>query len=173
MGGAHRIQNIMRITTLAFRAGGCIATVLLESFLGNAGISWAWGEVELLATQLLGTNDVADIHYIIFGFDEGVQYFDKNRTLSDCGLRTSITVSGVVRAKALLKRRVDMILKNAGQIDGVFFEIVKQTNGVQKGGVVDLHGKYHRLAVIGDVALPDMVEYVVGFDRIAWNEDHE
>ena len=69
--------------------------------------------------------------------------------------------------------KVDMILKNAGQIDGVFFEIVKRTNGVQKGGVVDLRGKYHRLAVIGDVALPDMVEYVVGFKQIAWNEDHE
>ena len=66
-----------------------------------------------------------------------------------------------------------MILKNAGQIDGVFFKIIKQTNGVQKDGVVDLRAELHRLAVLGDVALPDVDEYVVWFDRIAWNEDHE
>jgi len=54
------------MTTLAFRAGGRIAAELLESFLGNTGISWAWGEVELLTTQLLGTNDVANIRYVIF-----------------------------------------------------------------------------------------------------------
>ncbi len=129
MGGAHRIRNIEAYNHPCLQSRGLYHRLLLESLLGNAGISWAWGEVELLATQLLGTNDVSDICYVIFGFDEGVQHFDKNRTLSDCGLRTSITVSGVVRAKALLKRRVNMILKNAGQIDGVFFEIVKQTNG--------------------------------------------
>ncbi len=171
--GPTASETFRRITTLAFRAGGRFAAVLLESFLGNAGISWAWGEVELLAIQLLGTNDVADIHYVMFGFDEDVQHFDKNHTLSDYGLRTSITVSRVVRVKALLKRRVDMILKNTGQINGVFFKIVKRMNGVQNGGVVDLRSKYHRLAVIGNVALPDMVKDVVGFDQIAWNEDHE
>ncbi len=59
-----------------------------------------------------------------------------------------MTVVGVVRAKTLLQGRVGMIPKNAGQIDGVFFEVIKQTNGIQKGTVVDLGAELNRLALV-------------------------
>ena len=94
--GPTASKTVRSITTLDISTGGRVAAVLLESLLSNTRISWAWGEVELLATQLLGTNDVANICDVVFGFDECVQHVDENRPLSDHSLRASITVGGVV-----------------------------------------------------------------------------
>jgi hypothetical protein len=62
-----------------------------------------------------------------------------------------------VGAEALLQQGVNMILKNPSQIDGVFFEVLKQMNCIQEGAVVHLSAKLNSLDLHVDVALPNVV----------------
>ena len=120
--------------------------------------------MELLATQLFDADNFTNIREVALGLDECFQHVNKDCSLSDRSLQARMTVVGVVQAKTLLQGRVDIILKNASQIDGVFFEVIKRTNGVQEGSVVDLGAELDWLALVVNVALPDMVEHIVWFD---------
>ena len=123
----------------------CITAVVLKCLLCNARMSLG---MELLATQLFDADIFTNIRDVVLSLDESVQHVNKDQPLSDHSLRARMTVVGVVRAKTLLQGRVGMIPKNAGQIDGVFFEVIKQTNGIQKGTVVDLGAELNRLALV-------------------------
>ena len=76
-------------------------------------------------------------------------------------------------SKSLLQRRVDVVLEDSSQIDRILFEIVEQADGVEEGSIICLCAQSDRLIVGVDVALPDMAEDVVGFDRISWNKHLE
>ncbi len=66
-----------------------------------------------------------------------------------------------------------MVLNDSGQINGIFFEIIERADSIEERGVVCLSAQRYRLIVGVDVALPDMVVDVVGFDRVSWNEHLE
>ena len=138
-----------------------ITAVLLESLLCNARMSLG---MELLATQLFDADEFTNICDAVLGLDESVKHVNKDQPLSDHSLQARMAIVGVVRAKTLLQGRVDMILENASQINWVFPEVIKQANGVQEGIVVDLGAELNRLALVVDVALPDMVEHIVLFN---------
>jgi hypothetical protein len=64
-----------------------------------------------------------------------------------------------------------MVLEYSGQVDGIFFEVIEGADGIEKGSVVSLGAQRYGLIVGVDVALPNVVEDVVGFNRIAWYEN--
>ena len=66
-----------------------------------------------------------------------------------------------------------MVLKNTGQVDGIFFEVIEGADCIEKGSIVSLGAQCYGLIVGVDVALPNVVEDVVGFNRIAWYENPE
>ena len=72
-----------------------------------------------------------------------------------------------------LQRGIDMVLKNTGQVDGIFFEVVEGADCIEKGSIVSLGAQCYGLIVGVNVALPNVVEDVVGFNRIAWYENPE
>ena len=78
--------------------------------------------------------------------------------------RASLPVVGVVNAKAVLKHGVDVILEYARQINRVFFEVIKRSNRVKEGAVVHLSAQLDCITVGVDIALPNMLEYVVWLD---------
>ena len=71
----------------------------------------------------------------------------------------------------LLQRWIDMVLENAGQVDRIFFEVIEGADGIEKGSVVSLGAQRYGLIVGVDVALPNVVEDVVGFDGVAWHKN--
>ena len=70
MGEAHRIRNSPAYNhPCRLQSRGSYHRCTAG---GSSGQRWdllAWGEVELLATHLLGTNDVANICDVILGLD--------------------------------------------------------------------------------------------------------
>ncbi len=66
-----------------------------------------------------------------------------------------------------------MILKNARQIDGVFFEVLEGSDRIEKGAVIHLSAQFDGIAIGIDVALPDVLKYVVRLDRITWHKFHK
>ena len=66
-----------------------------------------------------------------------------------------------------------MILKDARQIDGVFFEVIEGSDRIEKGAVIHLSAQFDRIAIGVDVALPDVLKYVVRLDGIAWHKFHK
>jgi hypothetical protein len=121
---------------------------------------------------LLHPNNISNIRQVVL-LDKGIQHVDKNQQLSNCHLHVSLPISRVVGAEALLQQGVNVTLKNPSQLDGVFFEVVKQTNCIQEGAVVHLSAKLNSLALRIDVALPYVVEDVMWFNGIARNKYHK
>ena len=75
---------------------------------------------------------------VVLSLDESIQHIHK-----DCPLRLScacagLPIVGVVNAKPVLERRVDVILENARQINRVFFEIIKRPDRIEEGAVIHL-----------------------------------
>ena len=66
-----------------------------------------------------------------------------------------------------------MVLENSSQVDGIFFEVVEGADGVKEGSIVSLGAQRYSLVVGVNVALPNVVEDVVGFNGIAWYENPE
>ncbi len=66
-----------------------------------------------------------------------------------------------------------MILKDARQIDGVFFEVIEGSDRIEKGAAIYLSAQFDGIAISVNVALPDVLEYVVRLDGIAWHKFHK
>ncbi len=78
--------------------------------------------------------------------------------------RAGLPVIRVVNAKAVLERGVNMVLKNARQVDRVFFEVLKGSDCIEKGAVIHLSAKLDRITVGVDIALPNVLKYIVRLD---------
>ncbi len=47
--------------------------------------------------------------------------------------------------------------EDSGNVEGIFFEIIEQMDGVQEGAVIDLSAKSNGNTFLVKVALPDVV----------------
>ncbi len=102
--------------------------------------------------------------------DQGIEHIKKDCALLLSRARASLTVIRVMNAKPVLERWVDMILEDARQINGVFFQIIEGSDRIEKGAVIHQSAQLDRIASGVNVALPDVLENVVRLDGIAWHQ---
>ncbi len=96
-----------------------------------------------------------------------------NVILEDPCSSVGLPIQRVMSVEAFCKQLVNVILEDPHQINGVvLFEIRKQENRIKEGAVVHLSAQLNSLSNRINVALPDVLEHVVQFDRITWNELH-
>ncbi len=55
----------------------------------------------------------------------------------------------------------------------VFFEVIKRLNRVKEGAVIHLSTQLDCITVGVDIALPNMLKYVVWLDGVAWHQLHK
>ncbi len=159
---------------LGFKARSSgIVTISLESRLGHARIRMALGEMKLLASVLLHSNNITDISKVVLRFDEGIQHVDEDQPLIEGCLRAGLPIERVVGVEAFLKQWIDVILKNPRQVDGVFFKVLKQIDCIEEGAIIHLCTQLHCLSICVKVALPNVVKDVMRFNQIARNEYHK
>jgi hypothetical protein len=116
--------------------------ILLEGFLGNAWKGRALHSVELLTSRLLNMHNVTNVHKIDFGFDQSIQHIHKDQTLGDHNPWARLPMIWVVQSKALLQRRVNMVLKDPRKINGIFFEIIKGANSIKEADNIPEHSAW-------------------------------
>ena len=105
-----------------------------------------------------------------FSLDQSVEHIREEGTLSDSRLWPSLAKVGVVHTKSFGQGGADVIHKNNSNVDGVFFELIKGTNSIEEGGIVDLRGEADLSTVGVDVTLPNVIEHIVRLERVAGNE---
>jgi hypothetical protein len=136
----------------------------LDRRFRHTSVRLALGLVELFATALLDADYVPDMIQVILRLDESIQHIDEDRSLLLSCARAGLPVIRVVNAKAVFERGVNMVLKNARQVDRVFFEVVKGSDCIEKGAVIHLSAKLDRITVGVDIALPNVLKYIVRLD---------
>jgi hypothetical protein len=112
-------------------------------------------------------NDVADTGLCL---DQSVKHIREEGTLSDSRSRPSLAKVGVVHTKSFGKGWVDVIHKNASNIDGVFFEVVEGANSIQEGSIIDLRGEADLSAVDVNITLPNVIKHIMRLKRVAGNK---
>ncbi len=125
--------------------------------------------MELFATTLLDTDYVPYMIEVILRFDESIQHIDEDRSLLMSCARAGLPVIRAVNAKAVLERGINMVLKDARQVDQVFFEVIKGSDCIEKGAVIHLSAQLDRITVGVDIALPNVLKYIVRLDGVAWH----
>ena len=120
----------------------------------------------MLAAALLDADNVLNVIQVVLRFYEGIQHIHEDRALLLSRARASLPVLWVMNAKSVLERWIDMILEDARQIDGVFLQVIKRPDHIEKGAVIHLSAQFDSISIGVDVALPDVLEYVVWLDRI-------
>ncbi len=100
---------------------GLAPTVSLDRFFSHTGIHLALGEVKLLATALLNPNYVPDMVQVILRLDKSIQHINEDCPLLLRCACASLPIVGVVNAKAVLERGIDVILEDARQINRLLF----------------------------------------------------
>ena len=148
-------KTIWNVGTRRRAFAGLRPAVPLDRFLCHTRVRLALGLVELFATALLNADYVPDMIYVILRLDESIQHIDKDRSLLLSCARAGMPVIRVVNAKAVLEQGVNMVLKNARQVDRVFFKVIKGSDCIEKGAVIHLSAQFDRIAIGVDVALPD------------------
>ncbi len=68
---------------------------------------------------------------------------------------------------------VDMRHTDPHNVDRIFFKIVKRSNCVEEGNIIHLGAKMDGATILVDVALPDVIEYCLGFHCVPRNQDRE
>ncbi len=68
---------------------------------------------------------------------------------------------------------VDVRHEDSSDVEGIFFKIIEQTDGVQKGAVIDLSTKSNGDTFLVKVALPDVVKDCLGFHGVTGDKDCE
>ena len=69
----------------------------------------------------------------------------------------------IIDPKSFSKSGVDVIHKNASDVDGIFFEVVERVDCIEEGCIINLQGEALMITVLVDIALEDVVQHVVRF----------
>ncbi len=75
----------------------------------------------MLATTLLDSNNVPDMIQVVLSLDQSIQHIHEDPPLLLSCACAGLPIVGVMNAKTVLERGIDVILENARQINRIFF----------------------------------------------------
>ena len=93
--------------------------------------------------------------------------------LGDCQAIARLAVGWIMGTKTFCVGWIDVGHKDSDNVEGIFFEIIEQTDCVQKGAILDLSTKLDGNTFLVKVALPDVVQNCLGFHGVTRDEDRE
>jgi hypothetical protein len=133
------------------------ACITLDRLLGKAWEGWSGRRslVELLPPTLVDMHNIENVQHLCLGPDECLKHVSKDVTLGDGQAITRLAVGRIVGTKTFWVGWV--YVRHEDSVEALFFKIIEQMNGIQKGAVIDLSAKLNGNTFLVKVALPDVV----------------